>query len=256
MESWRVIEHPAGEAAWNMAVDEALLWSYTSGKSPATIRFYSWDVPSISLGRFQKIDGSLDLPYCASRRIAVVRRPTGGRAVLHGTDLTFSVIQENGRRSIQDSYRNLCIAVQTALLAAGVPATTFKDSSDMARMRSVANCFDLKAPFEIALHGRKILGCAQLRTDRAILQQNSLLLEPPSSDNLNAFVGRCPDPSGLCVSDYAERELVLSCVCREIEQLFDISLQRSGLTPEEESVARSLAQSKYRTDAWNLNGRA
>jgi lipoyl(octanoyl) transferase len=256
MESWRVIEHPAGDAAWNMAVDEALLRRYTSGKSPATVRFYAWDVPSISLGRFQRIEGSLDLPFCFSRGIVVVRRPTGGRAVLHGTDLTFSVIRENTRHSVQDSYRNLSIAVQTALLAAGVPATTFADASDAARMRSVANCFDLRAPFEIALGGRKILGCAQLRTEKAILQQNSLILEPPSSDNLNAFVGRCPDASELCVRDYAEREVVLGCVCREVEHLFGVSLHTAGLTTEEESTARELAQSKYRADAWNLNGRA
>jgi lipoate-protein ligase A len=255
MDFWRVIDHPAGDAAWNMAVDEALLRSYTSGKGLATIRFYSWEVPSISLGRFQKIDGSLDLPFCASRGIAIVRRPTGGRAVLHGTDLTFSVVQQNTGHSVQDSYRKLSAGMHTALLTAGVPADTFNDLSDSARMRSVPNCFDLKAAFELALNGKKILGCAQLRRENAILQQNSLVLAPPASDNLNAFVGHCPDAGGACVSDYATRQVIILSLCREIEHLFGVSLRPSNLTVEEESIARVLAESKYRADQWNLNGR-
>lgn len=254
MESWRVIHHPAGDAAWNMAVDETLLRSYESGNSLPTLRFYGWSCPSISLGRFQRVDGSLDRSYCESNDIPVVRRPTGGRAVLHGADLTFTVVQPNAGGSVQDSYHKLSTAIYNALLSAGVPVQTFTDASDVARMRSVANCFDLNARFEIALDGRKVLGCAQLRTATAILQQNSLLLTQPPADNLNAFVDCRGYMGGTCISQYTEDDAILSSICRSIEHVFDCSLVASGLTPEEEHAARRFVTSKYATCEWNLNG--
>src|SRR5690242_15884224 len=99
---WRVIRPPAGcllppevsprqEAAWNMAVDEALLESVIGNGAPPAIRLYTWSRPGLTVGRFQDIVRTLDLEECLARGILPVRRITGGRGILHGDDLTLSI---------------------------------------------------------------------------------------------------------------------------------------------------------------------
>src|SRR5262249_61437229 len=89
---WRWIDSGEGSPAWNMALDEAILDAVAEGISPPTVRLYRWESPSISIGKFQLAARGLDLAACAARDIPVVRRPTGGRAVLHWSDQTFSII--------------------------------------------------------------------------------------------------------------------------------------------------------------------
>ncbi|MDO8682253.1 MAG: lipoate--protein ligase family protein [Armatimonadota bacterium] len=253
--TWRLIEHGCGDPYWNMAVDEAIFKSFCAGKSPPTIRFYLWNRPSISLGRFQKPDGSIDTGYCKTNGISIVRRPTGGRAVLHGTDQTFSVVKEHGGASVEESYAGLSRAVTEALTEVGVPVKPFSTASDRLEMVSAANCFDLKARFEVALHGRKIFGCAQLRAEQSVLQQNSLILEAPDADNVNAFVGGCPSMSGVCVAHYADRDTITRSICKAIVRNLRVSLHLMDLTDEESELASTLVRCKYSADAWNKNGR-
>jgi lipoyl(octanoyl) transferase len=244
MDVWRLIEDPPCDACWNMAADEALLRSFEGGQAPPTIRFYSWKVPAISLGRFQRIEGSIDQRFCESHGIPIVRRPTGGRAVLHGTDLTFSVVKPKCGQSVQESYQGLSKAVMRALTECGVPVESFGTASEPSRMRGVNNCFELQAPFEAALDGRKVLGCAQLRGQHGILQQNSLFLEPPASDNLDAFVNGAAWHGASCVADYVDRETLVHAICRAVEQAFRVSLKPSCMSEAEEMTARNLADTK------------
>src|SRR5690349_2496197 len=87
---WRLLNDPPASGAWNMAVDEALLEGVASGRSPATLRFYSWRPACLSLGYFQPF-GIVDVSGCRARGVDVVRRPTGGRAILHDRELTYSL---------------------------------------------------------------------------------------------------------------------------------------------------------------------
>jgi lipoyl(octanoyl) transferase len=254
MDTWRLIHHPNGDPYWNMAVDEELLRSVATGQSPPTVRFYGWNVPTISLGRYQDIEGSLDQEFCRSRGIPIVRRPTGGRAVFHDSEITFSIVRENSGGSVQDSYRQLSKAVIDALLELGVPAHPFGSSSDSARMSAVPDCFDLKASFEVAVDGAKVFGCAQYRSDAAILQQNSLRIKHPAADNLNAFVRVGSREHGHCITDFAEKDAIIASLSRSIERNFGKSLAAAPLSETEGLIATTLASHKYRTDLWNLNG--
>ena len=110
-ESWRFIDcgpRPGGE---NMALDEALLESHASSQSPPVLRVYTWRPPAISLGRFQSIESSVDLERCRALGVDVVRRPTGGRAILHTEEeVTFSIVvsrERLGTKGVMDSYRIL-----------------------------------------------------------------------------------------------------------------------------------------------------
>jgi lipoate-protein ligase A len=89
---WRLIQDGAGHAAWNMAVDEAILEAIIAGEQPPTVRFYRWAKPSVSLGRLQRAEKVLNMSLCRERGIPVVQRLTGGKAVLHGHDLTLCVV--------------------------------------------------------------------------------------------------------------------------------------------------------------------
>jgi len=254
MEKWRLILDEAGDAYWNMAVDEALFRMFCAERSNPAVRFYTWTVPSISLGRFQKPEGSVDAEFCLQRGIPIVRRPTGGRAVLHGTDLTFSIVKRNDGCSVAESYQRLSQAVTEALTAIGVPVQTFRDGSDRAAMRSVSNCFDLKAPFEVAIDGCKILGSAQVRNERATLQQNSLILEIPSADNRNAFRGGDSQGRDPQAAVHVEKNIVIGALSKAFEHEIGVRLEPSGFTRQEDLLARELVQLKYSTEAWNLLG--
>ena len=250
---WRLILHPASEALWNMAVDEALLLSFAESQVPV-IRFYTWERPSISLGRFQNVEGSVNLERLADRGVPLVRRPTGGRAVLHGTDLTLSVVKANDRSSVSESYRGVAKAVAAALIELGAPVEIFSEESGRASMRSVANCFDLKARFEVALEGRKVLGCAQLRTEQGILQQNSLLMSLPNSEDTRILVDSIPCDESKALADYAGNDAVTDAICHQIEQSMRVTLAPGALSDAEIRLANELVASKYESPDWIERG--
>src|SRR5256885_6330533 len=115
---WRLLLDPPAEGAWNMAVDEVLLDGVAAGSSPPTIRFYAWAPPCLSLGYFQSFD-VVDIAGCASLGVDVVRRPTGGRAILHDRELTYSVALPlsllGNDAGVLPSYRRLSQALTRGL---------------------------------------------------------------------------------------------------------------------------------------------
>ncbi len=124
-QTWRVIYSPPASGAWNMAVDEAILEGVANGKSPPTLRLYAWDPPCLSLGYAQPIS-DVDLQALKSHGWQLVRRPTGGRAILHTDELTYSIIgrQDDPRLagSVVESYQRLSQALLRALQSLGIPA--------------------------------------------------------------------------------------------------------------------------------------
>src|SRR5258706_8848945 len=110
---WRWIDSGEGGASWNMAIDEAILDAVIEGISPPTIRLYRWDTAAVSIGRFQEPARGIDLDACMRLNIPIVRRMTGGRGVLHGSDQTISIavpavlFGETGRTGV-GTHRTLC----------------------------------------------------------------------------------------------------------------------------------------------------
>ena len=119
----RVLVDAPAAGAWNMAVDEAIAQSVREGRSPTTLRVYEWLAPSVSLGCFQR-SGSIDLEYCSERGIPVVRRITGGRAILHGPELTYSLSASTSdgpfSGGLMDSYRRISDAFCRAMSLLGL----------------------------------------------------------------------------------------------------------------------------------------
>jgi len=178
---WRLLVDPPASGAWNMAVDEVLLDGIAAGTAPPTLRFYGWTPPCLSLGYFQPFD-VVDLDSCRALGVDIVRRPTGGRAILHDREVTYSVVlpawvlgQDGG---VLLSYHRLSLALQDGLRRLGVPATLAPASAAPSTAVHGPACFDRPSAHEILLNGRKLVGSAQVRRGGAILQHGSILVEP------------------------------------------------------------------------------
>ena len=173
---WRLVLDPPRPAAENMALDEALL-EHVRDTGLAVLRIYGWSTPSLSLGRNQPARGRYALDRAAARGVCFVRRPTGGRAVLHFREITYSVTAPDGalgalsesyariNRLLVDGLRRLGVAADVALPAGASPPP------------GIAPCFETPVAGEIVADGRKLVGSAQLRDRHAILQHGSILVD-------------------------------------------------------------------------------
>lgn len=201
MKTWRLIHsgHLSGPA--NMAIDEAILRGVAQGGRP-TLRFYGWEPPAISVGVFQDVENEIDLVMCKSLGIDVVRRPTGGRAVLHDVEVTYSLIlpEESGiiPKGITESYRAVSEGIVRGLASLGLDAkmVSLRRKGDKAPSTQAprsgryvitveapdqgsasAACFDSPSWYEVTVGGKKIVGSAQMRRMGVLLQHGSIPLE-------------------------------------------------------------------------------
>ncbi|NLG84481.1 MAG: lipoate--protein ligase family protein [Firmicutes bacterium] len=172
---WRLLPLSPGEPARNMAVDLAVFYAYRQGLVLPTLRFYTWEPPAVSCGRFQDF-AELDLDACARLGYRVVRRPTGGRAVLHEGDLTYAVVmgERDGLPSgVLPSYLFLSRGLLAGLRRLGLAAELAVPAR--AGSRSPA-CFAGPSWYELVVAGRKVAGSAQRREGGDVLQHGSIAL--------------------------------------------------------------------------------
>jgi len=167
---------PAGGAA-NMALDEALLKGQQSGDSPPTLRFYAWQPATISLGYFQDPVKELDLNACRRLGIPWVKRITGGRAILHDLEVTYSLTAPEDhplvKGTILESYLKVSRGLAAGLRNLGVPAEIVEKKSGRAES---GVCFEAPSWYELAAEGKKLVGSAQTRKFHAVLQHGSIPL--------------------------------------------------------------------------------
>lgn len=182
MSRWRLVIDPQLAGARNMALDVAALEAVAAGAAPPTLRLYGWSPPCLSLGRHQG-EGAANLAFCRDHNIDVVRRPTGGRAVLHHLELTYAVVAPLGRgplpRSVQAAYRTLCAPLVEAARALGVAAelTPGEVNLHLPGPRTTVPCFEAPAGGEVVAAGRKLVGSAMRVHREHVLQHGAILLD-------------------------------------------------------------------------------
>ena len=178
--AWRFLVTPANTGAWNMALDEAILESVERGHALPTLRVYAWQPACLSLGYAQKITdvdrGALEL-----RAWDLVRRPTGGRAILHTDELTYAVMaplsDPHVAGNVLESYRRLSTALVAALQTLGLDANADREYDlPSSSQPNGAVCFEVPANYEITVAGKKLIGSAQARRFQGVLQHGSLPL--------------------------------------------------------------------------------
>ncbi len=167
-----------------MAIDEAILTSHSKGLVPPTVRFYGWSPATLTIGYFQKADEEVNFERLHARGLGFVRRPTGGRAVLHDAELTYSIIVSEDYpgipSTVNEAYRVLSEGLvhgfrRLGLQAEMVNLSSEEDKSKM--MTGSAACFDSPSWYELVVEGRKVAGSAQVRQKGVVLQHGSILLD-------------------------------------------------------------------------------
>ncbi len=179
---WRLLQHGNLDGAWNMALDVALLHAVDRREAPPALRFYGWSPPCLSLGRHQPLS-AVDVEFCRREGVRVVRRPTGGRAVLHHMELTYSVAAPLDGvilpRAAQEAYRRICEALVVGLARVGVAAELAPGAAslDLPAPTSTVPCFRAPAGGEVVVGGRKLVGSAMRLHGGSVLQHGSILLD-------------------------------------------------------------------------------
>lgn len=243
-----------------MALDEAISLSVRKGSSPPTLRLYGWEELSVSIGLFQKIT-DIDLAYCTKKNLPVVRRPTGGRAILHGDELTYSFSSRNEgffSGGLLDTYRQLGSVLKCALAMLGMDISVKNERADGRALTRSPLCFKSTSFGELSCKGKKLAGSAQKRWKDGFLQQGSLPFViseeharrifniPFSSDVKDGMIGlreAVPD---------IKPEKLKDAIRDSFERTFGISLLYSGLSPEEYHLARELEVQKYGSPEYTL----
>lgn len=180
--SWRLLVDRDSAGAANMARDVAMLEAVAAGKALPSLRLYGWDPPCLSLGRHQGVEAA-DLDFCRTEGIDVVRRPTGGRALLHHLELTYAVVAPLGAaplpRGLQEAYRLICSALVRAMRSLGVAAelTGGEVNLELPGPRTTIPCFEAPAGGEVVVRGRKLVGSAMRAHAGAILQHGAIVLD-------------------------------------------------------------------------------
>lgn len=248
---WRFIDSGALDGASNMAIDEALA-RFGDFTNPI-LRVYQWCPFTISIGYHQKLE-EIDLEKCQQEGVDVVRRPTGGRAIFHAHEVTYSVIipKKNAgyQKSTLDIYNQISTALVVGLQELGMPVILERlenHDPEFAHYKDRFACFAASAKYEIHCQGKKLVGSAQRRFENALLQHGSIILGNEHlrllnflSPNGNGLVNRAREQlqeRTISIESILKRKVsyeeVTASLKRGFEKYFNVQLQSDQFTPQE-----------------------
>jgi lipoate-protein ligase A len=243
-----IIDGPV-PGATNMAVDRAVLAARSAGRSAPTLRLYRWEVPTVTLGRFQKLEG-VDLQVCERRGFDVVRRPTGGRGVLHDDELTYSVVaglSDGVPRGVVGSYQHLSSALAEAYRLLGVDAELTRRSRGPG---GSAACYLHATQADLSLGAAKLSGSAQVWSGDTVLQHGSFVrtrdavaesevfrLDEEGRRSLVATTSTLAEALGSAPSF----ETIADAVVEAFQRVLGIALEPGDLTRDEREAATASA---------------
>jgi lipoate-protein ligase A len=277
MEAWRFLHTGDRSPAENMAIDEAVLTAHSEEKSPPTVRFYGWNPATLSIGYFQKAQ-EVDMGAVEKEGIGFVRRPTGGRAVLHDRELTYSIIVSETYpgipRNVTEAYRVLSEGLLQGFRGLGLDAEMVQLASEEEKEKYASAgssaCFDSPSWYELVVEGRKIAGSAQVRQKNVVLQHGSILLDMDtdqlfrllkfSSDKVAERMKLSFTKKAVAINDLLRAQNKPQVTLREVEEAFlrgiadglGVELEEGELTSYELELTRQLVKEKYGTEDWNF----
>ncbi|MFP3918455.1 biotin/lipoate A/B protein ligase family protein [Lysinibacillus telephonicus] len=271
---WYFINSGPCSPSYNMALDEALLDLHSAGEIPPVIRFYEWNPATLSIGYFQSAEKDVNIQAIKEQNLGFVRRPTGGRAVLHESELTYSIIVSeqypNMPATVTEAYRvlseGLLIGFQNLGLNAyfSIPDTEEK-LADLKKPKS-AVCFDAPSWYELVVEGKKVAGSAQTRQKGVILQHGAILLDLDEDKLLSVFnfssaeakerMRKKLPEKAVAINQLTDRQITIpQCVDSfkaGFEKALDIELVPYELTEKQQQYVKMLEETKYLNDEWNF----
>jgi lipoyl(octanoyl) transferase len=265
---WRLVLSAPAEGAANMAVDEAILLAVAAGRVPPTLRFFAWEPPCLSLG-YSQPQADIDFNRLQALGWGLVRRPTGGRAILHTDELTYSVIapmaEPRVAGGVVESYRQLSQGLLRGLELMDLCARADKTYALPGRDAKGAVCFETPSNYEITVDDKKLLGSAQTRKLGVVLQHGTLPLCGDIARICEVLRFETEAQRQLARARVAERATTLeaaggrSVTWREaalalaqgFSEKLNLTLDEAPLTPAEMTEADQLAAEKYANTAWS-----
>ncbi len=267
---WRLLISPSARGSWNMAVDEAILEKCGMPGSLTTLRLYAWNPACFSLGYAQPYS-DVDRERLKVLGWDLVRRPTGGRAVLHTDELTYSVIGSETEPqlagTVLETYNRLALALTRALNLLGLDVEVNEKKLPSGPENINPVCFEVPSAYEITLGGKKLVGSAQMRRKTGVLQHGSL----PLSGDLSRIVQALVFPSEGVRTKAAQSLLkrattIETAINRNVtwneaaqayiqafQEVLNVDFTQTELTPEEISRAGELEINKYKNWEWTEN---
>lgn len=267
MEDWRLVISRSESGAMNMAIDEAILLAVARGTALPTVRFYQWAEPAITLGYFQSYKKEIDFTRTTEQGVDIIRRLSGGRAVLHHQELTYSVAAPENNRvvggTVVQTYLAISRGIVRGLREMSIPAEITAGKKTKGAI--TAACFDSPSRHEITVLGKKLVGSAQIRKYNSILQHGSVVIEnepdllfsclnydneAARTEGRNYFVQRSASLADI-LGYTPEFQEVAETLKGSLTEELGINLIPHGITDVEMTEALELYRSKYSTDAWN-----
>lgn len=274
MEKWRYVVTPPMSPEMNMAIDEAILTLHSQGKVPPTVRFYTWNPATLSIGYFQKMEKEINIDEVKRLELGLVRRPTGGRAVLHDAELTYSVIVSEDHpqmpKSVTEAYKVISMGLLHGFQKLGLKAemVSLATEEEKAKYNSPGSsaCFDSPSWYELVVEGKKVAGSAQTRQKGVILQHGSILLDMDvdllfslltfPSERVKERMMNSFKQKAVTINEVSSKPISLEEAIEAFYQGFaeglGIELVPMDLTAEEQQLAKELAENRYSTDEWNF----
>lgn len=265
MRQWRLLVDEPRKGAENMAVDATLLRQVASGQSRPTLRLYAWEPLCLSLGYGQSVQDA-DADRLQQHGWHLVRRPTGGKSILHGDELTYSVTlprdHELAQGDVVESYRRISQALLRALQILGLAPQSERQAKGNQGVGPV--CFEVPSHYEITVQGKKLIGSAQVRQRDGILQHGSLPLHGDIARICEAL--RYPDEATREAARHKvrQRATTLSAALNRLVSwdeaaqalmqgfatTFDLYFEEQALRPEEQPLVREHLRTTYQNPEW------
>jgi len=257
--TWRLVYSDPMDGATNMAIDEAILSAVRDDLALPTLRLYAWSPPCLSLGRRQPVS-DVDWMALKAAGFDLVRRPTGGKAILHTDELTYSVIvpQADPRATgnVVESYRRLSLGLVQGLTQLGVTGIVADRWASHRLEKPV--CFEVPSDYEITVEGRKLVGSAQMRSQSIVLQHGALPLGGDIA-RICAYLTARPDPVAVraratTIADVLKRSVPWGEAAQALAAGFaaalNITWKEGTLTGVEWERANRLRAERYAHPTW------
>ncbi|MEK3889183.1 lipoate--protein ligase family protein [Bacillus sp. FSL K6-3431] len=271
-DTWGLLHSGFHHAAINMALDEALLNWHSEGKIPPVLRFYGWSKPTLSVGHFQKLEKTIDFSAVDRYECEFVRRLTGGSAVLHEDELTYSIAVSEQKSYIADSIRAAYFTLSKGIMAGfkelGIDAD-YSMPKEHFEKSGTAVCFERPSDYEMLVDGKKISGHAQTRKKGVLLQHGSLPFSIDnqmlfdlfnfSSDKMRERQRKAFSEKAITMNEAAKKKITFEAAAKAFQYGFEKELNLTfipfELTNEQWNEVHTIAESKYQSDEWNFKNR-
>ncbi|MDN3449899.1 biotin/lipoate A/B protein ligase family protein [Planococcus sp. APC 3906] len=273
-QEWLFIDTGKAPASFNMALDEALLNWHSEGLIPPVIRFYGWEPAALSIGYFQKVKQEIDMEAVKKLGLGFVRRPTGGRGVLHEHELTYSIIVSERYpdmpETVTEAYRVLSEGLLEGFRNLGLDAyfsipESETEKADLKKPKS-AVCFDAPSWYEMVVAGKKVAGSAQTRQKGVILQHGAILIDLDAEKLLSVFKFKDEASKDRMRKKIPEKAVSINSLLEEgvtveqcvpafrtgFEKALAIRLTPYELSESQLAEVKKIEEERYGNDDWNF----